>query len=72
MESIADIPITLINPRYSSEKRRSVTPNKDQNAMNVDGDVMEVRVTPQARKPLRSGQSTPIHNRLVCFCKFLD
>ncbi|XP_052749995.1 protein ELYS isoform X2 [Galleria mellonella] len=60
VESIADIPITLINPRYSSSRRRSV----DETEMQVDNDtdVKErndnvsgvVPRTPKSRRGIRA------------------
>lgn len=65
IESIADIPITLINPRYSHKGRQKSQSPKPDKCMNVDDFVCELRPmneTPRGRRSLReiSGQSTPL------------
>ncbi|XP_013172174.1 PREDICTED: uncharacterized protein LOC106121195 isoform X1 [Papilio xuthus] len=68
IESIADIPITLINPRYSHKGRQKSQSPKDDKRMEVDDFVCELRPmneTPRGRRSIReiSGQSTPLINR---------
>lgn len=77
IESIADIPITLINPRYSGERRRShdSSPREEERESNSteesekrteNKDVqIEVPKTPKGRRGIRaiSGASTPKMNR---------
>ncbi|KAI5644097.1 nuclear pore complex assembly domain-containing protein [Phthorimaea operculella] len=74
IESIADIPITLINVRYSGEKRRSFTKEKDTEneestneekaSETLKGDVSKTEVpkTPRGRRSIRpvSAESTPL------------
>ncbi|XP_013140150.1 PREDICTED: protein ELYS-like isoform X2 [Papilio polytes] len=65
IESIADIPITLINPRYSHKGRQKSQSPKPDKCMDVDDFVCELRPmneTPRGRRSLReiSGQSTPL------------
>ncbi|KAJ2944205.1 hypothetical protein O0L34_g18182 [Tuta absoluta] len=72
VESIADIPITLINVRYSGEKRRSLikdtdiveSASADKGSETLKGDVSkpEVPKTPRGRRSIRpvSAESTPL------------
>ncbi|XP_049874525.1 protein ELYS isoform X3 [Pectinophora gossypiella] len=74
IESIADIPVTLINPRYSGEKRRSFAkePESTESAtedkpMDVEKEFLKVEApkTPKGRRGIRaaSAESTPLINR---------
>ncbi|XP_072947807.1 uncharacterized protein Elys [Epargyreus clarus] len=77
IESIADIPITLINPKYSGEKRlRERTPvtemedNKDAGGKEMDTMDRSIEFTlpmprtPQSRKSIRNiVETTPLINR---------
>ncbi|XP_022829772.1 protein ELYS isoform X2 [Spodoptera litura] len=75
IESIADIPVTLINPRYSGEKRHYHSYNKEQDfehtviesvsesQMTETAEVSrEVPKTPRGRRGIRAsgGESTPL------------
>ncbi|KPJ12345.1 Protein ELYS [Papilio machaon] len=67
IESIADIPITLINPRYSNKGRQKSQSPKQDKCMEVDDFVCELRPmneTPRGRRSREiSGQSTPLIHR---------
>ncbi|CAK1550612.1 unnamed protein product [Leptosia nina] len=55
IESIADIPITLINPRYSGERRTTMTPEPEEvdyetNRLDTGRSEMEIRSRSDARR----------------------
>ncbi|KAM3960759.1 LOW QUALITY PROTEIN: AT hook containing transcription factor 1 homolog [Aphomia sociella] len=69
IESIADIPITLINPRYSSSRRKSTEETEMKNdedaEMKEREDVSQAPKTPKGRRGIRavSSESTPLMSR---------
>ncbi|CAB3259639.1 unnamed protein product [Arctia plantaginis] len=68
VESIADIPVTLINPRYTGDKLRQTTEEspsvaelKDTTVTSVKETSIEVPKTPKGRRSIRvTGESTPL------------